>query len=84
LSAGRGARSAHSDHRIHRVRSLSLENPRTNIHPTDAAVASPIRPSLSVPKSSGPQILRKPQSTSFSAAMIPQNHPLDFLKTPVF
>src|SRR6266849_6924580 len=81
LSADQAARSAHSDHRIHHVRSLSLESPRTNIHPTDAAVASPIRPSLSVPKSSDPPSLRKPLSTSFSAAMIPQNHPLDSLKT---
>src|SRR5258706_5728807 len=81
LSADRGARSAHSDHRIHHVRSPSLESLRTNIHPTDAAVASQIRPSLSVPKSSGPPSLRKPLSTSLFAAMIPQNHPLDSLKT---
>src|SRR5205085_11196057 len=81
LSAGRGARSAHSDHRIHRVPSLSLESLRTNIHPTAAAVASPIRPSFSVPKSSDRPSLRKPLSTGVSAAMIPQNHPLDSLKT---
>ncbi len=81
LSADRGARSPHPDHRIHHVRSLSLESLRTNIHPTAAAVASSIRPSLSVPKSSSPPSLRKPLSTSISAAMIPQNHPLDSLKT---
>jgi len=81
LSADRGARSAHPAHRIHHVRSLSLESPRTNIHPAAAAVASPIRPSLSVPKSRVPPSLRKPLSTSISAAMIPQNHPLDSLKT---
>jgi hypothetical protein len=40
LSAGRGARSAHPDHRTRRARSLSLESLRTNTHPTDAAVAS--------------------------------------------
>ncbi len=76
LSAGRGARSGHSDHRIHHVRSLSRENLRTNIHPTDAAVAPPIRPPLSEPKSSGPQSLRRPLSTGFPP---PQNHPLETL-----
>jgi len=83
LSADRGARSAHSDHRIHRVPSLSLGSLRMNIHPSAAAVASPIRPSLSVPKSSGRPSLRKPLSTGLSAAMVPQNHPLDSLKTQI-
>jgi hypothetical protein len=38
-----------------------------NIHPTDAAAASPIWPSLSMPKSSMPQTSRKPLSTTLSA-----------------
>src|SRR6202030_1622567 len=73
--------SANPDHRIPREGSLSLESQRTNTHPTDAAVASLIRPSLSMPKSSLPQSQESPYSTSIPAAMIPQNHPLDSLKT---
>src|SRR5208337_5499614 len=63
------------------ARSRSLESRRTNIHPTAAAVASLIPSSLSMPKSSMPQSSRKSLSTATSAAMTPQNRPLDFLKT---
>ena len=73
-------RSTWCNHRIHRVGSLALENPRTNIYQTEAVVASPIRPSLSVPKPSGSNV-KKGSTHKPSAAMIPQNHPLDSLKT---
>ena len=81
LSADQGAGSVHPERRKPRARSRAPENLRTNTHPTDAAVASPVWPCLSMPKSSPPQSSRKPLSTSTSAAMIPQNHPLDSLKT---
>ena len=84
LSADQAARSAHPDHQTRRARSHPLETLRTNTHPTDAAAASPIWPCLSMPKSSRPPSQRRPLSTSTSAAMIPQNHPLDFLKTRFF
>jgi hypothetical protein len=45
--------------------------PTNNIHPRDAAVASPIRAPLSEPKSSGPQSLRRPLSTGFPPASKP-------------
>ena len=81
LSAGRGARSAHSDHRIHRVRSLSLENLRTNIHPTVAAVSCSIVPSLIIAGTPAgvPSLGQHLQHAS--AVLTPQSHPLDCLKT---
>src|SRR5262245_60672138 len=81
LSADQGERSEHPDRQTPRVRLLSRGNQRMNIHPTDAAAASPIWPCLSMPKSSPAKTARKALSTSASAAMIPQNHPLDSLKT---
>ena len=81
LSADRGVRRAHLDHRRHRVPSLSLEIRRMSIHPTAAAVASLIWPWLIVPKSSDSQRIGNPLCTGISPAMPPQNDPLHSVKS---
>src|SRR6266849_2815351 len=84
LSADQAARSAHPDHQTRRARSQPARKP-ANEYPSDrrrrcfADLA--ISQHAKIEPASNP---RKSLSTSISAAMIPQNHPLDSLKTQLF